>query len=339
MGHTNVNYNPPCSEERNYGKYTNTTLKLYMLPLTDAHCHPTDDSDTLEAIASMQTQTLVCMSTSFHDIDLVKQIAAKFPQKVVPAYGYHPWFSHLVYLPDRPTDKYEHYRSVLCPSPPDEFIDQLPDPRPFQEYLDIMESNLSDNLYAIVGELGLDKAFRLPEPPLKPGQKGKLSEFRVSLDHQTQIFIRQLKLAIKLSRPISVHSVQTASLTFDTIQHVLADENVSLAETPTICLHSYSGSPEFLESNWFKAKHVKGKVFVSCSVLINISSQRKACNLAAVVPADRILVESDYHSAGPQMDAHTESGVSRLCSAYGWQDLTEAAVRLQANLSQFLDSQ
>lgn len=305
------------------------------MSLTDAHCHPTDSPETLDAIASMLTEKLVCMSTAFHDIDSVAALAERFPSKVVPAYGYHPWFTHLVYVDENKKDKYDHYRSVLVPCPTDEFIDQLPDPQPFSDYLEKMHDYLSNNVYAIVGELGLDKVFKLPHPPLCPGQKGSLSQYKVNIDHQVKIFTLQLKMAVNLSRPLSIHSVQTASLMFDTINFVLEELNVSLPETPNICLHSYSGSPEFLSSCWYKAKHLKDKVYVSCSVLINITSKKKASDISLAVPPNKILVESDYHSAGSDMDSHTQSGISRLGSAYGW-DNAEATTRLHSNFYEFL---
>lgn len=279
-------------------------------PLCDAHCHPTDDPASLKKIPSMQTANLTLMSTRLDDIDLVYQTAESYPEKVIPAFGYHPWFSHLVYTtPTPPKSAYEHYSEVLTPQPTEEFVNQeLPFPVPFDEHLNKIREYLLDFPNALVGETGMDKAFRLPiknGPQQQSGEK-TLSPYRVSMAHQQEIFTKQLKLANELNRPTSIHGVQCHNAIFECV--------LKTPHPPAICLHSYTGSPEFLSSNWFNKKNNKKlpKVFVSSSSLINITTQEKANKLIPNIPQNRILSESDYHAAGDLMDQYVLESVETI---------------------------
>lgn len=96
--------------------------------------------------------------------------------------GYHPWFCHLLTLqsPDTPPpSKWEHYASILLPSPSSSsysdqevelqrIIGDFPDPIPLKPLLERMKSHIkqaqNDGRLVMVGEVGLDKAFRIPYP-------------------------------------------------------------------------------------------------------------------------------------------------------------------------------
>jgi Tat protein secretion system quality control protein TatD with DNase activity len=160
---------------------------------------------------------------------------------VVPAFGWHPWFSHQLF-DDRDKqsqpDPVAHYKSVLVPAPEDEdFLRTLPAPYSLQEFLQRTEARLIEFPFALVGEVGLDRSFRLPEGPsamtgdvssktggsegeYTPGSReGRpLTPYRVNLDHQKTVLRAQLEVAAKLRRPVSVHSVQAHGLVFDLMQ-------------------------------------------------------------------------------------------------------------------------
>jgi Tat protein secretion system quality control protein TatD with DNase activity len=298
------------------------------LTLCDAHCHPTDDPDSLDLIPKMQTSNLTLMATRLDDIDLVHNTAERYPDRVIPAFGYHPWFSHLVYLSDEPPQTaYEHYCKVLTPTPTEEFVkSELPIPTSFKEHLKKIKSYLEMHPHAILGEAGLDKAFRLPQ---KHGKK-KLSPYKVDMGHQQEVFKRQLSIAVELGRPVSVHGVQCQNAVYECIM---------AQPPPSVCLHSYTGSPQFLQSNWFNKKHQKKKplVFVSCSVLINIPTQAKMDALAESIPSDRILSESDYHAAGELMDRYVHQSLTSIASAYKL-ELDQAAITVSQNYSRFVNT-
>ncbi len=219
----------------------------------DAHCHPTDIMASIKDIASMDAKVLTVMATRSQDQQLVVDAANTYPIKgklelrdddtkyVVPAFGWHPWFSYQMFddrESGRRPDAKEHYKTVLTPVPmDDDFLDSLPDPQSLATYLADTERRLEQLPLALVGEVGLDRAFRLPyggfipagdmddktggsKEEFTPGSReGRpLSPHRVSLDHQKLILRAQFELAGKLRRAVSVHSVQTHGAIFDLLQ-------------------------------------------------------------------------------------------------------------------------
>lgn len=222
------------------------------LGVFDAHCHPTDTISSMDIIPTMKARALVIMASRAQD----QEIVAKFANacgvrslavsdllevgttKVVPSFGWHPWFSHQIYddstLPstDSPngTSKLDHYKSVLVPSPDDsEFLSRLPNPRSLSAYIAETRAYLIKYPFALVGEIGIDRTFRIPQPDapsanhsegLTPGGRdGKhLTPYRVDMDHQSRIFKAQLNLAGELSRPVSVHGVGAHGTLFEVLQ-------------------------------------------------------------------------------------------------------------------------
>ncbi|KAB5540406.1 TatD family [Coniochaeta sp. 2T2.1] len=227
----------------------------------DAHCHPTDTMSSIADIPNMSARVLTVMSTRAQDQDLVPSVAdthgiqdvdalhsssssSSSSRHILPAFGWHPWFSYQLYddslprekatYPPDSTDpkaaKIAHYKSVLVPAPDEEFISSLPDLIPLSTYLPQVRSRLKAYPLSLVGEVGLDKGFRLPVPwteeehsardaSLTPGgREGRwLSPHRVSLPHQTNILQAQLRLAGELGRACSVHGVQAHGALFDAL--------------------------------------------------------------------------------------------------------------------------
>ncbi|TFA99170.1 Cut9-interacting protein scn1 [Trichoderma ghanense] len=235
----------------------------------DAHCHPTDTMSSLSpsSIAALRTRVLAIMATRSQDQQLVADVAADHgindadsesePDsadtscKVVPAFGWHPWFSYQLYDDTVPNPTYNynpsntdnhdasaeedakiaHYQAVLSPTPQDRsLLSSLPTPTPLSSLLSSTREYLSSFPLALVGEVGLDKGFRLPQqrPPgddysrdenLTPGgREGRLlSPFRVQMQHQQAILQAQLRLAGEMGRAVSVHGVQAHGVLYDTI--------------------------------------------------------------------------------------------------------------------------
>ncbi|KAJ4165286.1 hypothetical protein LMH87_006924 [Akanthomyces muscarius] len=400
----------------------------------DAHCHPTDTMASIDDLASMRTSVLTIMATRSQDQDLVAEVAASHglegpadlpdacgTSKVVPAFGWHPWFSHQLYDDSAAEPTYKtnsdtspaeakktHYRAVLQPLPDDAFIDGLPDPAPLSAFIAATRACLEARPLALVGETGLDKAFRLPAPwaasdpdardeSLTPGGREgrRLSPQRVRMPHQQAVLAAQLALAGALGRAVSLHGVQAHGLLHDTVSRCWAghelpsrreqrlvapgaedfsssssssssdegeseeEEEGSLSQRikalelkkkqaggggggggkpypPRICLHSFSGSVSTLDQ-WMR-RNIPAKVYVSFSTAVNMSteaSRSKIDDVIEAVPADRVLIESDLHTAGADMDGMLEDMYRHVCKVKGW-ELEDGVARIRKNYQTFI---
>jgi Tat protein secretion system quality control protein TatD with DNase activity len=173
--------------------------------------------------------------------------------------GYHPWFCHLLSVnsDDTPIDKYTHYASIFIP--PDakpektaqyqqilsEIIDDLPEPVRFRPLLDDMRKRIhrarDNGLLVMVGEVGLDRSFRIPFPQSRlldtafssaspveraesviatsgademahkqslPVTSKTLTPFTTSTAHQLRILEMQFHVALEFGVNVSLHSVK-----------------------------------------------------------------------------------------------------------------------------------
>ena len=121
--------------------------------------------------------------------------------------GYHPWFSHWISISPGVTRE-EHYRKLFSPSGEhlERLLSHLPDPIPLADILAELRKNLSSFPQAMLGEVGLDRAARVPiEYAATPRE---LTQFRVPLEHQLAILEPQIDLAVELRRNISIHISQ-----------------------------------------------------------------------------------------------------------------------------------
>ena len=212
----------------------------------------------IDEVPKMKAQGLTIMATRSQDQDLVGRFVAGLSsyrsegqdqekEKVlIPSFGWHPWFSHHVYDDlASPGDKYigrrSHYCSVIHPIPDDEaFLASLPEPRPLSGLLQEIRGRLEHYPTALIGEIGIDRAFRIPgiesmedhkhDPDMTPGRREgkKLSPFHVNLEHQRIILTAQLKLAGELQRAVSVHGVAAHGIVYDTLSQTWRGHEIPL---------------------------------------------------------------------------------------------------------------
>ncbi|RAO71247.1 uncharacterized protein BHQ10_007259 [Talaromyces amestolkiae] len=371
------------------------------LGVFDAHCHPTDTMTSISDIPHMRATALTVMSTRGEDQELVDEVTKRLGDyhhdsknengKIVPCFGWHPWFAHQIRAEEdedntRETNISQHYRNVLTGTMGTEnddtaFFKTLPTPKPLSTLLSETKTRLLAHSNALVGEIGLDKAFRLPMPwqkdeldsrneGLTPGSREgrKLSPYRVSIAHQKALLKAQLQLAGELRRAVSVHSVQGHGVVLECFQELWKgyerkveskrsrkksvnqgrneedekhDEEEKTSEAtplpypPRICMHSYSGSPEAVKQ--LLRPSVPSDVYFSFSTVINFTGPTvdrvKSC--LESLPDDRILIESDLHTAGKQMDDLLEEVVRTVCYVKGW-SLEDGTKLLAENWRRFV---
>ncbi|KIK07248.1 hypothetical protein K443DRAFT_673506 [Laccaria amethystina LaAM-08-1] len=260
--------------------------------IVDVHCHPTDAAISSDSMDRLKI-TVCAMSTMISDQQRVRDLATLYPQKVVPCFGYHPWFTHLIAV-DENLPKEAHYRSlfnslvkvhdadILA-----KFCHSLPDPTPLSFVLAELRHNLSSFPSAMLGEVGLDRACRVPFEHLATPRV--LSPFTIPLNHQITILEAQVDLAVEFGRNISIHSVKAQGATLDFLSRMKTKHGDRWNEI-SIDMHSCGLSKE----TWLDIERKYQNVFLSLSNVINSRHPDHRALLAACA-SDRILVESDYH--------------------------------------------
>ncbi|KHJ34248.1 putative cut9 interacting protein [Erysiphe necator] len=342
----------------------------------------------------MKARCLTVMATREQDQRLVFQLATSFgvncpadlgdetpTRRVIPSFGWHPWFSHVIYddtnlqsmNPSQEKDfKINHYKSILIPIPEDiKFIESLPNPRSLKNFLEEIKNYLKIFPTALIGEIGLDKNFRIPiqwndnkniiinNINITPGTRNgrQLSKYRVNMNHQKIIFRAQLQLAGEMNRSVSIHSVQAHGAVFDTLQDlwkeykiqnsthkktsIIQSKNLEIETIDTklsrpfprrICLHAYSGSIDLLKQ--YLDPKVPAIIYFSFCALLNLPTD-KVTEVIKAVPEDRILVESDFDKVTDDMDQLLEKMCRRICNDKNW-PLEKGVEILGNNWRQFI---
>ncbi|KAK0208919.1 TatD related DNase-domain-containing protein [Desarmillaria ectypa] len=258
--------------------------------VVDVHCHPTDaPSISPESMDELQI-TICAMGSRTSDQALVKKLASSYPKKVIPCFGYHPWFSHCITLHPGPMSKDEHYRDLFAIENLDEYqaiYDILPEPVSLAEVIADVQANLEAFPNAMLGEVGLDRAFHIPYD--FAAFPRKLTSLTVPIDHQLAILEAQVDLAVKLRHNISLHSVKAQMNTVDFLNKMCQRHGRNWGKI-SIDLHSCGLSPQL----WRDIEKKHNNVFLSLSTVINGRSSNHISLIQACSP-NRILVESDFN--------------------------------------------
>ncbi|CAJ0550176.1 Ff.00g101060.m01.CDS01 [Fusarium sp. VM40] len=360
----------------------------------DAHNHIGERILTVENLPNMKARSVAIMATRTQDQPLVSTIVESHGVKgpdcfsqdkttVVVGYGRHPWFCHELfddslenptYIPSQDVQaaKGRHYKAVLSPAPEDPaFWRDLPVPIALSTFLAETRARLLNDPFAMIGEIGLDKPFRLPmqwtdprperDPTRTPGgrERRALSQHRIQIPHQKAVFMAHLKLAGELGRAVSVHGVQVHGILYDALSEcwkghelrgrrsrdkerkekskaIEVEKESPKPYPPRICLHSFSGKSDAVKQ--YLKPSIPAKIFFSFCKSNNLSTEgarEKAEDAVKAVPDNRILVESDLHTAGNRMDNELEEMYRAICQFKEW-GLEEGVAKIADNYREFV---
>jgi Tat protein secretion system quality control protein TatD with DNase activity len=159
----------------------------------------------------------------------------------------------------------------------------------------------------MVGEIGLCKMARF----VRTYAKGKTA----ALALQLEVFLIQLRLAVKYQRPVSIHCVNQQGVLLNALKELLS-------LPPCIALHSFSGTAHQVqqllkwEETWKLSKRVLYFGFshsVNCAMCSSEKSRNQGRNAIRQVPRNRLLAESDVHCTG-----NVAVGTSGAISFIAW---------------------
>ncbi|KAI3402881.2 scn1 [Candida oxycetoniae] len=285
-----------------------------LIDLSDSHCHfhpeaTFEDAHKFAAILNNSNSSKYffhLMTTQHIDLECMDILLENLKEKnlIVPYFGVHPWFSHLFYLGSEKPSKIDHYNSVLKPPPTKELLSQLPEPLSLLERFNrILELVAKYDLQKYgIGEIGLDKLFRVPKtgflgnPNCKeeekeqqlekeqPEKEEKLSPSKVTLAHQKEIFRHQLDFANRVQKQVSIHCVKAHGALFDEVKKY---------PLLRVLLHSYTGSIDQAKL-WIRT-YPRDKLFFSFSNWINGEREESLKLLINELDARQILTESDIY--------------------------------------------
>lgn len=117
----------------------------------------------------------------------------------------------------------------------------MPEPRPLTAVIAELRENLSAFPNAMLGEVGLDRIFRVPIDYFASPRV--LTPFTIPLEHQIAVLEAQMDLAVELGRNISIHSVKSQLATTDLLARMKAKFGDKW-NSVSVDLHSCGLSPQ-----------------------------------------------------------------------------------------------
>jgi TatD DNase family protein len=156
------------------------------------------------------------------------------------------------------------------------------------DWLDILEKRLVENPASCCGEIGIDHACE-----------------ESTFETQESVFVEQLKLAATLGRPVSVHCRRAFGRLLELVKGIGGIRNGGV-------IHSYSGPPDLIRPL------IELGFSISFSGSLTFPGSKRARAAAAVVPGERLLVETDSPDIKPylcEMELNEPSNVVRVAQA------------------------
>ena len=173
--------------------------------------------------------------------------------------------------------------------------------------LAVKQARKNENMYTVIGihpydanfiVEDMDKALLEIEELIKNPDNKCVALGEIGLDYhydgyhealQKEYFIRQMALAEKLSVPVVIHDRDAHGDTLDIVKKFPKVRAV---------MHSYSGSVEMAE------ELMKLGCYISFSGTLTFKNARKTPDVAAAVPRERVLIETD----APYLTPHPHRG-------------------------------
>ena len=181
------------------------------------------------------------LSTCWHPNLIILIVSRSF----VHLLGYHPWFTHIISLTPG-IGKEQHFRALFLGSMDgdnefEELLQSLPDPIPLGHILSELRLNLSAFPDAMLGEVGIDRSFRIPFSLCE--SRRRLTKFTVPIHHQISVLEAQLDVAVELARNVSLHSVKAQMITVELLARMSQKHGDKWSQI-NIDIHSCGFSPQ-----------------------------------------------------------------------------------------------
>jgi Tat protein secretion system quality control protein TatD with DNase activity len=208
------------------------------------------------------------------------------------------------------------------------------------DWLEQLERILQQHAGVMVGEIGLCKMARF----LRTYEPGKQAAFAL----QRKVFVQQLQLAARYQRPVSIHCVNQQGVLLDIFkeqynQHV----HHQLLIPPAMALHSFTGTAHQVKMllAWeatlilSKEETATPLLYFGFSHVVNHAmctsekSRRQGREAIRMVPADRLLAESDLH-----VKSHILGGTVAAIAYLAWaldKDVVSVAQQTRDNALRF----
>ena len=183
----------------------------------------------------------------------------------VPSFGVHPWFLHLA------NDDAEAYACVRSTVGGGKFW-----------WEGFMREFLVDNPSAAVGEIGLDGARYDPVT----------RALVTPMEKQVEAFELQLRMAVELERPVSIHAVRAWKPLLDTLRLKFGTKEGD--KPPRMYFHAFGGKPAVVDQLNAACRGTSSVIygFAPC---VNFRSPKTA-EVVRKIGIDSLVLESDRES-------------------------------------------
>ncbi|EGG08103.1 uncharacterized protein MELLADRAFT_62121 [Melampsora larici-populina 98AG31] len=335
-------------------EYTETDI---LKGLVDVHCHPnlgyggTNPKKVIDEINRLQVNKICVMSSNLESQVIIEEIYKSCSSKVKPAFGLHPWFSHQVCFTADQLES-DGFPLMLENGQDQSMIEShLPKPIDFNQFLNELKDRLVSIPDSMLGEVGLDKSFKVHIPNATQSQatnqnqginqnqgtdqnqkdEMNLIKSKVKIEHQIKVLEAQLELAISLGKPISLHGVKA-------IEEMIQVFNRLKRRHPVSNQIKINWHSPYISTGSLKTliKNYSTFLYFSFSIrLYKTELELKRLNeLIALTPKDKIMIETDWESEPNLIDEKLIEILKVICKVKSWTFL-EALRQLKSNWDDF----